>query len=1141
MSRLSFITKTHSILQSLVALALIGSLSAAQSPGLQRRGTAPTEAEKSRDGLWEFVDPARVGPGGPAQHAIASGSAHRLARLNQDLFRNRAWRAPLEFSEAARTNPMIMTLPMPNGSFAGFEIRQSPIMAPDLAREFPEIQTWVGQGVDDPTATIRFDWTPAGLHAMILSPGRTIFVDPYRKGDTSLYLSYYKSDLRKEDNFQCFAGGSPFVSARKGPAGERKASVVGATLRTIRFAVAATGEYTAFHGGTVAGALAAITTTLNRVNGLYEKEFALRLILIGDENKIIYTDAATDPYTNDSASKLVDENQVNLDAVIGDTNYDLGHVFSTSPGGVGAEGLCQTGAKARGATGLDKPVGDPYDVGYVAHETIHQLNGNHTFNSTAPGCGADNRNAATAVEPGSGSTIASYVGLCGDYNLQADTEDYFNATSFEEVAAYIAGPNGACAKQIATGNRPPTVITPTNYRIPKLTPFALTASGSDPDGDTITYTWEQADIGAASPPEEDDGTRPIFRSFRGTTSPSRTFPRLVNILAGNNQPPASYKVGDVTFLTGEILPSSNRTMNFRVTLRDNRAGGGGVSNAAVQVAVHAAAGPFVVTSPNAAANWVGNSLQTITWDVADTNATPISAVNVRISLSLDGGTTFPIALATTANDGSEAITVPDLPTTRARIKVEAVGNIFFDISNADFTITASGIAPSVAHFAQFANGGGIASTLVLTNPSTTTTANGTVNLFDDPGQPLSVVLNGQPAASVVSFTIPPLGAVTLASDGLGTVVVGSVRVSSNTPLAGVVRFFVPGLGLAGVGESVPLTAMILPAARDAARGLSTGVAITNALDTEVQATLSLRSLQSGLEVGGGAAQITLAGKGHVAKFIHELFPNASTANFSGTLVVTATTVGGKVAATAIELGSLGGEFTTLPVVSVDPVPTIKELYFAQFANGAAFTSAVVLTNPQGAAITGEVSFFDDPGSPLPVSIGDAATPNKTSFTLAAKGGAIFTTDGQGTLKAGSARLTAASAVGGVLRFSAPGLGIAGVGSSTPMTAFITPVTRTVSGNLSTGIAVAAVSQGMTITLTLRTASGTAIAGGQVTRTLATNGHLAQFIQELFPNADTAEFSGTLTVTAESGTIVGTAIQLGSTAGQFTTLPVAAIR
>ncbi len=345
-------------------------------------------------------------------------------------------------------------------------------------------------------------------------------------------------------------------------------------------------------------------------------------------------------------------------------------------------------------TGLGTPVGDPFAIDYVAHEMGHQWGSNHTFNGAVDNCSGGNRSASNAYEPGSGITIMAYAGICGSQDLAPNSIDTFHVRSLEVIKAFSQDGNGnTCAAPTPTGNTPPTVTGPGNFTIPKGTPFALTATASDVNGDSITYDWQEYDLGASTNavPNTDasGGARPIFRPYLPTVSGTRTFPSLQYILNNANVPPAT--TGG--FLTGELLPAISRTMNFQVVARDNRANGGGINTATSVVTVVAASGPFVVTAPNTAVSVAGNSSLTVTWNVAGTTAAPVSAANVKISLSTDGGLTFPtVLLASTPNDGSQAVTVPNTPTTTARIKVEAVGNIFFDITDANFTITPGPVA-----------------------------------------------------------------------------------------------------------------------------------------------------------------------------------------------------------------------------------------------------------------------------------------------------------------------------------------------------------------------------------------------------------------------------------------------------------------
>ncbi len=633
-------------------------------------------AQTSSQNLWQDIDQSQIVPVG--QRYIIP-EIYRTISLDIEGMRDFLTQAPLEFSNEAKSKTVILSLPMPDGSIQKFSILESPIMAPELAAKYPDIKTYLGKGIDDPSASLRFDLTMHGFHAMILSAEGNVFIDPYSLGDVHTYISYYTKDFNKSGTaFECEVISD---ESRLNELKYLKESMIltptGPQLRTYRLAVAATGEYTAFFGGTVHQGLAAVVTSVNRVNGVYETEVAVRMVLVANNDTLIFTNAATDPYTNNNGSTMLGQNQTTIDAYIGNANYDIGHVFSTGGGGVAYLGvICVTGLKARGVTGSGAPVGDPFDIDYVAHEMGHQFAGNHSFNGSAGSCSGGNRNASTAYEPGSGSTIMAYAGICSPQNLQNNSDPYFHSVNFDEIVTYTNfGSGNGCAVITNTGNSAPIVSVPVGgFYIPISTPFSLTGSANDPDGDALTYCWEEFDLGPAGAPGTPSGNAPIFRSWNPTSSPTRYFPRLVNLL--NN-----------TTVIGEILPTYSRTLTFRLTARDNKVGGGGVNYAQLQFNADGSSGPFVVTSPNTNVSWAGNSVQTITWNVANTNNAPVNCSTVNILLSTDGGQTFSTTLiANTPNDGSEDVTIPNTPSTTARIKVEAVGNIFFDVSNVNFTI-----------------------------------------------------------------------------------------------------------------------------------------------------------------------------------------------------------------------------------------------------------------------------------------------------------------------------------------------------------------------------------------------------------------------------------------------------------------------
>jgi hypothetical protein len=581
----------------------------------------------------------------------------------------------------------ILYLPLPDGSLQRFSIVESPIMAPELSASFPDIKTYSLRGIDDVHASGKADLTEFGFHAMVLSPAGDFYIDPYCLNSSVDYISYYKSDFKK-DPAHVLPEAEPIVSdvlpqgdKRKLPqytetdnAAQRPpAPCSGAQLRTYRLAVACTGEYAVAATGqaapTVSQTLAKVVTTVNRVDGVYEKEVAVRLVLIPSTTLVLYTNAATDSFTgtaNTNANLLINQSQSVITASIGAANYDIGHTFSTGGGGL-----------ANLACVCANPVGDPYDIDYVAHEIGHQFGGNHTFNAITGNCNG-NRNPSTSVEPGSGVTIMAYAGICGANNLAGNSIAYFHATSYDEIYNFVTGSGNSCAVLSSTGNNPPVVTANAVYAIPRSTPFVLSGTAVDPDNDALTYSWEETDPGPGGGGNWNSGTMPFFRSYAPAITPVRFFPRSNVVLTGN-----------YTGTMGEYLPTTAQNLNFRLTARDNKMGGGGVCYASTAIQVDTA-GPFKVTYPSAAnIGWYVNSQQVITWDPAFTDQSPVLCDSVRILISYNSGTSYTTLVNSAPNFGFYGITVPNLSVTvnTCRIKIEAIGNIFYDISDNNFQIS----------------------------------------------------------------------------------------------------------------------------------------------------------------------------------------------------------------------------------------------------------------------------------------------------------------------------------------------------------------------------------------------------------------------------------------------------------------------
>jgi trimeric autotransporter adhesin len=873
---------------------------------------------------------------GKAPASSAAGTAtsvrasqYRAVTLNRASMVGQMAAVPLEGSQGARLNPVVLSLPDPAGGFQRFAVVESPIMEAALAAQHPEIKTYAGRGIDDPTANLRMDVTPLGLHASVRSQRGAWYIDPHHHLDQSLYASYYRRDMadgrgpfvegllsepqlalsrgryRAADAVQVrgvgFVPGAlvaltvrnatmdvlprqtlQLTADRDGTVSvdvvadpyknlgtytvtafdgrntstatyqvvADNASVeasVAAQLRTYRLALLTDPSYATYFGGS-ANVTAAKVTLINRVTQIYESETAIRLVLVANNDLLNLDTAAqmtgangpcggsacfTAAQAGSCSGGTLTRNRQVIGLLVGASNFDIGHIaLGLNGGGVASLGVVGSSAKAQGCTGIPMPVGDGFAVDYVAHEMGHQFSGNHTFNGTVGNCSGGNRSAANSVEPGSGTSIMAYAGICGTDDLQPHSDPYWSQRSFDEIVAYtsaaettitevqlaaitnfstdgqqfqlryngndsapivrgttfttagvkaaieaitgwpaggtvtistltdtgftvtfggsLASVNASALQLIncsnctgfvgevakggltarggstsSTGNSAPVISVAAGYTIPLRTPFVLTGSATDADGDVVTYMWEQNTIGASLGTSLISNTKlngPLFRQFgtravvsaAGTllynspgensvnTNPTRVFPDLVQILANNTNaetgacPAASAPpTADQIDCFSEFLPtadylgaSATVPMNFKLTARDGR---GGVNSATTTVLVAAGAGPFLVTSPNTAVTLDGFSTQTVTWNVANTNAAPVNTANVKISLSVDSGLTYPYVLAASApNSGTQTVSLPNINTSTARVKVEAVGNIYFDVSNANFSIRLTG-------------------------------------------------------------------------------------------------------------------------------------------------------------------------------------------------------------------------------------------------------------------------------------------------------------------------------------------------------------------------------------------------------------------------------------------------------------------
>ena len=596
-----------------------------------------------------------------------------LFNINTNLVHNK-----LSISAKQET---IIELPTPNG-IQRFLVKEASVFSDELVTKYPSIKSYVGVGVDDKTARVRFSKSNVGFHAMITSGNYPMYlIDPYTK-DKKTAIAYYKNKVVKSD-FECLVeDNSPKVRQNKF---QKATNANDGKLRTYRLAIVTTGEYSQFHltnqnvaaGATdavkKAAVLSAINTTMTRVNGIFERDLGVTMKVVANNENIIFLDGATDNLTDNDADTLIDETQALCDATIGTANYDIGHAFSTGGGsGAGLAGggvVCIAGQKAEGVTGSASPINDTYDIDFVAHEMGHQFGANHTQNNDCQ------RNNSTAVEPGSASTIMGYAGICTP-NVQTNSDAYFHSVSIAEMWNIVTT-TATCGVQTATNNSAPVVNAGNDFTIPKSTPFVLKGSATDANaGNNLTYNWEQIDNETATmPPVATSTSGPLFRTLTSSTSPNRFMPALATVLAGS------------TSSTWEVVPSVSRTMNFSLTVRDNVLNGGATNRDDTKITVDGNSGPFIITSQANATTLNGNSTQTINWNVANTTASPVSCSNVNILLSTDGGLTYPNVLASnTPNDGTEQVTLPNITTSQARIKIEAVDNIFYAVNSINFSI-----------------------------------------------------------------------------------------------------------------------------------------------------------------------------------------------------------------------------------------------------------------------------------------------------------------------------------------------------------------------------------------------------------------------------------------------------------------------
>ncbi|MBF4466086.1 reprolysin-like metallopeptidase [Flavobacterium sp. LC2016-12] len=612
----------------------------------------------------------------------SSDSGSLYYKLNSDFLKSKLAATTGKTSKEITSE---ITIPNSDGVLERFTVWESSNFEPELQAKYPEIRAYEGSGLDDKSAKIHFSVSPSGIQTMVFRADKVTEFIEANPDDKSEYVLFAKNNSSSK---KLICTTTNDISNTKATAKTAKVQSNTKVFKTMRLALSCTAEYTTYFGGTKADALAGMNATLTRVNGVFNKDLALKLVLIANTDALIYTNAATDPYAN--AKEGVDgewheDLQENLTAVIGNANYDIGHLFGASGGGgnAGCIGCVCTNPTTNVPLGKgsaytspsnERPEGDAFDIDFVAHEMGHQLGASHTVSSE------EIEGTGTQVEPGSGSTIMGYAGIT-NFDVQNSSDDYFAYASIIQIQNNLG--TKSCPVNTAITNNPPAVDAGEDYTIPISTAFVLKGTGSDPEGDSVTYNWEQYDSATTTTggnsiayPTKPDG--PLFRSVIPNTSPVRYMPELNSVI--QNQLTTKW----------ESVSSIARTLHFTLTARDNAALGKAQTNTDDKIVTVASfAGPFAVTSHiNDDVSWWQGLSETVTWSVNGTNTLEGSTA-VNIKLSTDGGLTFPIILASnTPNDGSEVIMLPtSVPSSKnCRILIEPTGNIYYALNLKPFAV-----------------------------------------------------------------------------------------------------------------------------------------------------------------------------------------------------------------------------------------------------------------------------------------------------------------------------------------------------------------------------------------------------------------------------------------------------------------------
>ncbi len=645
-------------------------------------------ASAQAQGVWSAIS----SPEGK-NAAVKNITNYKLYKLDEQ-----AMKAGLSLTAGAEKASATIDMPMPDGTLKTFRVWPNELLPAPLAAKYPSIKTYTAEAIGEPGVTAKIDFTSYGFHAMVFNGENTTLIDPLENGTRGNYVVRYKRDETRPavEKMHCSAiGKAELPVAQKSTAGAAQKTMNGYKLRIYRLALACNHQYAQkVTNLTTPGkdqVLAKMVTTMNRVNGVYERELSVTMTLVPNEDTLIFPVDFGDPFSlfNDDANSQLQINQKYCDSLIGNANYDLGHVFSTGGGGLSSVAVvCTPGSKAQSATGSKSPSGDGFDVDYVAHEMGHEFGADHTFNNNLDGSCKDQAVSDAAFEPGSGSTIMAYAGICSPDDLQPHSDAYFCATSLKQFYRFITTVGDGCAVKTATNNKPASLPAFTSqYYIPYLTPFELEAPAAHDSvtSSTLTYCWEQNDLGDFGKSLKNTSVYgPLFRSFTPDTARLRVFPKMNKVFGAilddsgneNNE--------------GEKVPDAARILTFRPTVRNIFNGNGCFyyPDDSIRLdAVNTGKGFTVTSQGKLNILYLGASEQTVTWDVVHTTDAPISAAYVDITMTDDSGKTWPYFLGHFPNNGSAIVTLPNpASSNKCRIKVKGSGNVFFNVNRYDFSL-----------------------------------------------------------------------------------------------------------------------------------------------------------------------------------------------------------------------------------------------------------------------------------------------------------------------------------------------------------------------------------------------------------------------------------------------------------------------